>query len=394
MRIALITSEYITESNFDGGLANYLHRTAHALLQLGHEPIVIVGTDKDEKFEQNGVTVLRVDVHNRLINFLSLIIRSGFAGVLKRLWQSWKLNQKLQEIHQENKIDLAQFASYMATAFFCRQNIPSIVRISSLQSLWDEAYEYPKSLTRGLANYLELKSFKKSDMLICPSHKLADAIEHLNSRKVYVIESPYLPPSEEFDMQKGHDLLEGKKYLLFFGTIGLLKGVKTIAAILQPLLERYPDLLFAFAGKNMPYQGKTMMDYVWRHSGFCRDRVLYLGRLPHQELYPVIKNSQAVILPSRVDNFPNTCIEAMAQGRIVIGTQGASFEQLIEDGKSGFLCKIDDSPSLLTAIEKALALSYSKKLEMGEKAKDRIKGLSPDIVVQNLLNVYQEVIYR
>jgi glycosyltransferase involved in cell wall biosynthesis len=394
MRIALITPEYITESNFDGGLANYLHRTARALMQLGHEPIVIVATDKDEKFEHQGVTVLRVDVRNRFIIFLSLIIRSGFAGVLKRLWQSWKLNQKLQEIHQQNKIDLAQFASHMATAFFRRKNIPSIVRISSLQSLWDEAYEYPKSMTRGLANYLELKSFKKSDMLICPSHKLADAIEHLNSRKVYVVESPYLPPPEEFDMQKDHDLLEGKKYLLFFGTIGLLKGVKTIAAILQPLLERYPDLLFAFAGKNMPYQGKTMMDYVWRHSGFCRDRVLYLGRLPHQELYPVIKNSQAVVLPSRVDNFPNTCIEAMAQGRIVIGTQGASFEQLIEDDKSGFLCKIDDSPSLLTAIEKALALTYSKKLEMGKKAKDRIKGLSPEIAVQNLLNVYQEVIYR
>ena len=122
--------------------------------------------------------------------------------------------------------------------------------------------------------------------------------------------------------------------------------------------------------------------------------MLYLGRLTHQELYPVIKNSQAVVLPSRVDNFPNTCIEAMAQGRIVVGTQGASFEQLIEDGKSGFLCKIDDSPSLLTAIEKALALTYTKKLEMGKKAKDRIKGLSPDIAVQNLLNVYQEVIYR
>lgn len=394
MRIALITSEYITESNFDGGLANYLNRTALALMKLGHEPIVIVATDKEEKFEYKGVTVLRVDVHNRLIDFLGRITRGGFTGVLKWLWQSWKLNQKLQEIHQEKKIDLAQFASYKATAFFRRHNIPSIIRISSLQSLWDKAYESPKSLTRSLANYLELKSFKKSDMLICPSNNLAEATERLMGRKVYVIESPYLPLAEKYNIQKYHDLLEGKKYLLFFGSIGLLKGVKTIAAIIQPLLERYPDLFFAFAGKNVQYQGKTMMDYVWQHSGSFRDRVLYLGRLPRKELYPVIENSQAVVLPSIVDNFPNTCLEAMAHGRIVIGTSKASFEQLIEDGKNGFLCKIDDSASLLIAIEKALALTYSKKLEMGEKAKDRIKELSPDIVVQNLLNVYKEVICR
>ena len=76
MRIALITSEYITESNFDGGLANYLNRTALAFIKLGHEPIVIVSTDKNEKFEHNDVTVLRVDVQHFTKGF------NGFSTII------------------------------------------------------------------------------------------------------------------------------------------------------------------------------------------------------------------------------------------------------------------------------------------------------------------------
>ncbi len=36
LRIAFVTMEYVTENYFDGGLANYLHRTTTALARLGH----------------------------------------------------------------------------------------------------------------------------------------------------------------------------------------------------------------------------------------------------------------------------------------------------------------------------------------------------------------------
>ena len=42
-------------------------------------------------------------------------------------------------------------------------------------------------------------------------------------------------------------------------------------------------------------------------------------------------------LPSKVDNLPNTCLEAMALKRVVIGSRtAASFDQLISDGVNGF----------------------------------------------------------
>jgi glycosyltransferase involved in cell wall biosynthesis len=388
MNIALVTPEYVTEPDFHGGLANYVYRLSLALKELGHEPIVIVGTAKDEEIVHDGIRVFRVNVRNRFLSFLTRTPLKRFVPALRWIWQSWKLNQKLKLICHHESVDVAQFASFTATAFFRPKNIPSVVRISSFQPLLHKAYDIAKN---DLMYYFELEAIKKADRLIGPSIIIAREIEKTIQRKVTIVETPYSAEPVTLDTKVYEDLLTEKKYLLFFGSIGLLKGVKVIADIVYPLLERHQDLFFVFAGKDMGYQGEPIMNYVWQNAGSNRGRVLYLGILRHHQLYPLIEHAQAVVLPSRIDNFPNTCLEAMAHGNIVIGTQGTSFEQLIEDGKNGFLCEIDNKNSLLEAIEKALMLSDDAKKQMGKEAKKKIDMLKPDLVVNKLIKIYHEV---
>jgi len=99
-----------------------------------------------------------------------------------------------------------------------------------------------------------------------------------------------------------------------------------------------------------------------------------------------------VVLPSRIDNLPNTCLEAMALKRIVIGSRGASFEQLIEDGKNGFLCPPDSPEELLAMIKKALELSASERRDMGDKAAKRVEKLRPETAISYLVDYYRDVI--
>lgn len=94
-----------------------------------------------------------------------------------------------------------------------------------------------------------------------------------------------------------------------------------------------------------------------------------------------------------MDNFPNACVEAMYFSRRVIGTDGASFEQLITDGKNGLLCKPGDSKSLLNKIDYAMSMSEDEKLRMEEMAKKRIELLKPEVAVKRLLSFYNKVIY-
>ena len=97
-------------------------------------------------------------------------------------------------------------------------------------------------------------------------------------------------------------------------------------------------------------------------------------------------------MPSRIDNLPNSCIEAMAMGKIVIGTKGASFDQLIVDKTNGFLVNIDNADELLKKIEEILCLSDDYISEIGEQARERIKSMSPQIIENRLINFYNQTI--
>ena len=93
-----------------------------------------------------------------------------------------------------------------------------------------------------------------------------------------------------------------------------------------------------------------------------------------------------------MENFSNACIEAMYFSKVVIGTNGASFEQLIDHGVNGLLCRIADSEDLLDKMQEAVNLPKEKKRQMEFLAKKRIDRLRPEIAVRRLVRFYEKVI--
>ncbi len=398
MRIAFVTGEYVTESNFDGGLSNYVHRVALSLKSLGHEPIVVVASDRDECFVHKGITVYRVDI-SLTIAIKALICLSMLAlnMTINLIYTGRALNRKVAEIHRENPLDVLQYTHLGGGALFKTINIPSIVRLSSYTPLCREqgGYEFAHPLQTMQQEFIEKLALKRADAVFGPCVIIDRIVAQVIGREVTLIESPFILDTTELDASVYQERLAGSEYLLFFGSLSVLKGLVTIAAMLHTLLQRHPRLKFVLVGKqNADYKGAPMMEYLWHQAKEDRDRVIYLGQLRHEQLYPIIANAKAVVLPSRVDNFPNTCLEAMAHKRVVIGTHGTSFEQLLVDGESGYLCDIGDPESLLAAVEKALALTDEERCRMGERAAARINELRPELIVRQLIDFYNSVISK
>ena len=88
----------------------------------------------------------------------------------------------------------------------------------------------------------------------------------------------------------------------------------------------------------------------------------------------------------------NACIEAMYFERVVIGTDGASFEQLITHGRNGLLCQIGSSGDLLEKMRIAVSMTEEEKKQMGRLAKRRIGKLRPEYAVQRLVRLYEYVL--
>lgn len=101
--------------------------------------------------------------------------------------------------------------------------------------------------------------------------------------------------------------------------------------------------------------------YIKKKTGTMADRVIIWSAFPHKQLYPIIKEADFVVQPSLMDNLPNACIEAMYFRKIIIGTDGASFEQLITHEKNSFLCEIGNSEDLYEKRMMAVSLTHQEK---------------------------------
>jgi glycosyltransferase involved in cell wall biosynthesis len=92
-----------------------------------------------------------------------------------------------------------------------------------------------------------------------------------------------------------------------------------------------------------------------------------------------------------IENFPNTCLEAMSVGQVVVVTRETGFDQLVRHGDSGWMCRADDPDNLLAAVERALSMNEAERLRMGLAAKKRIMELNPERVAAAHLAFYRKV---
>jgi glycogen(starch) synthase len=394
LNVFFVTPEFVTEEgNFDGGLSNYIHKTSLELISRGSRVTVLVASDRNEAFNHGGIRVIRVNMRNIIVSLLSRITFRKFEPLLRWMFQAWKFSRKIGSMSLPPD-SIIQFPSYtVPSLLFNSVKVPRVIRVSGFQPEIMHQYGVPKSsLAYRQVYWLEKKMFQNSRFIFGPSSTVSAILNKEFGVEIKIIKTPFTLPAIAKEAHEPGFGLNGKKYLLFFGTIGLLKGVSDIAEIIGDLLRKYPDLHFAFAGKDTDYGHGTMMEHVFRAAGEFRSRVIYAGKLRQNQLYPLIMGAHRVILPSRFDNLPNTCIEAMALGKIVVATKGSSLDELITEGGTGFLCEKQNPKSLLGAIDRSLLLDSGQELQMVKRAKDFTDGLNSDKVIGDLIDYYEFVL--
>jgi glycosyltransferase involved in cell wall biosynthesis len=67
-------------------------------------------------------------------------------------------------------------------------------------------------------------------------------------------------------------------------------------------------------------------------------------------LYALVRGAIATVAPTRCDNLPNTVLESLQLGVPVIGSQGASIDEIVEPGVQGELVAIGDSARMAQAL--------------------------------------------
>jgi len=130
------------------------------------------------------------------------------------------------------------------------------------------------------------------------------------------------------------------KIILCVSRISKEKGLDDFCQI--PVPDGYLKVLVG----DGPYLEELMKKY---HS----EAVAFVGKKIGKELAETYANADVFIFPSKNDTFGLTQLEAIASGTPVLAYKGTVSEEIIREGKSGFLVDRFDYLSL----EKALELS-------------------------------------
>lgn len=394
LRIAFATPEYVTENHFDGGLANYLNRVSQTLASLGHDVhIVTLSQQNEAEFEHEGVMVHRVTLGRgwQRVNRLS---RYSLPTTLHWLNFSTQVFRKLKQLHQREPFHLIQYPNYSSCGVF---SIPflrtaHVVRTSSYDPDWNDLTGIKRDLDIKIAERLQTLQYRLARNVHVPSFAMQKTLAaKAGVRNTRVIRSPFYVETPDWDTTVRDRFLKDKQYLLYFGRFQLQKGIHTLVEALPSFLERYPDAYAVCIGRDMETQlGSSMAAFARSRCRRFADRLILLENLPHAQLYPVIERSHLVVLPSLIDNLPNSCLEAMGIGRVVIGTRGTSFEELITDGVNGFLVEPNNPEALA---HKLIAAWVDPNLEvMAAAAKQTMYDFAPEKTVASLLSYYFAVL--
>jgi len=345
-RIAFLTPEFTTEYANGGGLGNYLNRISKALRDQGHQPeIFVVSKETPGTFDFEGVLVHRVGYTER-----GLAIRVARRAAYLARFHAWNplvsllrgalaLARGLRRREREVAFDFVQSADYLASGLFVRRHKrPHLVRCSCASELYAQVDEQDTTYRRWAAR-LEVASVRRGDIAYAPSQFVADHYRWTYGLDVRVVRPPSFIESQVATVPSAQ---VPDRYFVHFGQLRARKGTAWLAEALPLAWTQERELRLVCVGSANP-QDIEVWGSIW---GDRRSQVVWLGRLPKPELYAVLRRAEAAVLPSLVDNLPNTVIESLMMGVPVIGSAGASIDELVETGVTGELVPVGDSHAL------------------------------------------------
>lgn len=174
-----------------------------------------------------------------------------------------------------------------------------------------------------------------------------------------------------------------EKYYLYFGRLSHEKGVMTLVKA---------------AGKDIPlYIAGTgpVEDEIKTYVTENRlDNVKMLGFKSGQDLYDLVGNAKAVVIPSVVyENSPYSGIEALSLSRPIIGANIGGIPELI-DG-NGYLYESGNADDLRAKIDSLEKLDLSLYDSMKKASLDiYTKEHTPKVYYKKLMEVYEKILEK
>lgn len=192
-----------------------------------------------------------------------------------------------------------------------------------------------------------------------------------------------------------------KKHRIFApGSNYPIKGFHLLLEAFSEVLKVYPDATLAVPGravladdlKSRLQQGsyEAYLADMIRKKGL-KDKIYFLGSLTAERMKDAFLESNLFVLPSAMENSPNTLGEAMLLGVPCVASDVGGVRDLLEEGREGLIYPSLDTAKLAEHIKTVFAME-DKAEEMGGNARIHArKTHDPKKNLQDLIAIYESL---
>lgn len=317
-----------------GGISVYVAGLARGLKEQGYSVIVVsAGGWLERRLQQDGITHYTVPCNTS-------------SELNPRLWL--KVFPRLLEILRAEKPDLmhahTRVMQVMAWACSQRTGVPFVTTCHGLYQ-----FRFGRRFFRCWGRGVMAISGASMDRLVnqyrlAPPHQVTLIISGVDVDRLS-------QPAAEEDIRRFREVngLSGGRVI---GAIGRLSPVKRLDDLLRAvphLLKEFPDLQVLLVGDGPSRDGLVRLAYELN----IADRVVISHSVEDIRIPMAIM--QIFVSPVLREGFGLSIAEAMAVGVPVVTTRSGGPEEIIEDGKCGFLVKPKDVEGIVRAVRSLLA---------------------------------------
>ena len=159
------------------------------------------------------------------------------------------------------------------------------------------------------------------------------------------------------------------------------KGVREFVNAARVINTKYSHIRFQILGPAGAENRTAIPDSEiekWTQEGV----VEYLGET--DDITDFLRKASCIVLPSYREGTSKALLEGAAAGRPLVATNVPGCKEIIEDGKTGFLCQVRDYKDLAIKIENMIKLSHKSRQMMGKHGRKKVEKEYDQEIVSNL----------
>lgn len=397
MNHLIINRDYPPCSYQPGGIGTYVDHVSRLLAANGETVHIIgqlwPGAPRPREISMQGrLIVHRVPLDDPLPQApatdaaLLRAFRNSVLPVQAFAWQAARLAESLVDTEA---IDVIEGQDYEAPLYYLLlrralglatvRPVPVFVHLHTGTEFVYTHNEWDRTQPDYVAaKRLEDYAIRAADAVLCPSRFLARIAEgHYQIDRGSTVVIPY--PIGESSVLRRDTVTWTDGTICYVGRLEPRKGVREWIDAAVAVANDDPSPRFTLIGGDTPYGGpggrSTRELLQSRIPAAPRTRFEFFDFAPRGELAAHLQRARMAVVPSRWENFPNTCIEAMSSGLPVIASPTGGMAEMIEDGRTGWMAGGSDPASLAAALRRALTTPPQLVAEMGAAAARSIRML-------------------